>query len=139
MNLIITKSSFMKKIFLSIVMLNFLVANGQENIYPSPAATGSTVITNATVHVGNGQVVNNASVVITNGKIAAVGSAVAVPPGSSQIDARGKHVYPGLISTVSNLGLVEIGAVRASSDVQEIGDMNPDVHAIIAYNTDGLY
>ena len=73
---------------------------------------------------------------ITNGKIAAVGTNVTPPQGATQIDASGKHVYPGLISTVSNLGLVEIGAVRATTDIQEIGDMNPNVRAIVAYNTD---
>jgi imidazolonepropionase-like amidohydrolase len=127
----------MKKIFLSILSFSLLVAaQAQETVYPAPKQVGSTVITNATVHVGNGQVLNNASVVITNGKIAAVGTNVSVPPGSTQINAQGKHVYPGIILPASNLGLVEIGAVRASNDVREIGDMNPDIHSLVAYNTD---
>lgn len=126
----------MKKIFLSILAAAALTASGQDNVYPAPKQTGSTVITNATVHVGNGQVLNNAMVVITNGKIAAVGSNVQAPAGATRIDAQGKHVYPGLISPVTNLGLVEISAVRASNDVQEIGEMNPNVRSIVAYNTD---
>ena len=131
------KSLTMKKIFLSILSLSlFVAAKAQETVYPAPKQVGSTVITNATVHVGNGQVINNASVVITDGKIAAVGTTVSVPPGSTQINAQGKHVYPGIILPVSNLGLVEIGAVRASNDVREIGDMNPDIHSLVAYNTD---
>ena len=108
----------------------------QETVYPAPKQVGSTVITNATVHVGNGQVLNNATVVVTDGKIAAVGTNVSIPPGSTQINAQGKHVYPGIILPVSNLGLVEIGAVRASNDVREIGDMNPNIRSIVAYNTD---
>jgi imidazolonepropionase-like amidohydrolase len=131
------KTVTMKKIFLSILFFSLLVAaKAQETVYPAPKQVGSTVITNATVHVGNGQVLNNASVVITNGKIAAVGTNVSVPPGSTQINAQGKHVYPGIILPASNLGLVEIGAVRASNDVREIGDMNPDIHSLVAYNTD---
>jgi imidazolonepropionase-like amidohydrolase len=131
------KSLTMKKIFLSIISLGLLVAaKAQETVYPAPKQAGSTVITNATVHVGNGQVLNNASVVITDGKIAAVGTNVSIPPGSTQVNAQGKHVYPGIILPVSNLGLVEIGSVRASNDVREIGDMNPDVHSLVAYNTD---
>ncbi|MGN6401863.1 MAG: amidohydrolase family protein [Flavisolibacter sp.] len=127
----------MEKIFLSIISFSlFVMANAQETVYPAPKQVGSTVITNATVHVGNGQVLNNASVVITDGKIASVGTSVTIPPGSTQINAQGKHVYPGLILPTSNLGLVEIGAVRASTDVREIGDMNPDIHSIVAYNTD---
>jgi imidazolonepropionase-like amidohydrolase len=37
---------------------------------------------------------------------------------------------------VSNLGLIEVSAVRASNDVREIGEMNPSIRSIIAYNTD---
>src|SRR5215213_971417 len=126
----------MKKLITYIAIVFSLTANAQETVYPAPKQVGSTVITNATVHIGNGQVLNNASVVITNGKIAAVGSNVSIPPGSTQLNAQGKHVYPGLILPISNLGLVEIGAVRASNDVQEIGDMNPSIHSIVAYNSD---
>ena len=127
----------MKKIFLSFFALSlFLGSRAQENVYPAPKQVGTTVITNATVHVGNGQVLNNASVVINDGKIAAVGSNIATPANATVVNAQGKHVYPGLILPVSNLGLVEIGAVRASNDVREIGDMNPNVRSIVAYNTD---
>jgi imidazolonepropionase-like amidohydrolase len=127
----------MKKIFLSIISFGILAtAFAQETVYPAPKQTGSTVIMNATVHVGNGQVLNNASIVITNGKIAAVGANVAIPAGAVQVNAQGKHVYPGLILPISNLGLVDVGSVRATSDVQEIGDMNPNVRSIVAYNSD---
>ncbi|HEY0066632.1 MAG TPA: amidohydrolase family protein [Flavisolibacter sp.] len=127
----------MKKIFLSIVSFGILAtALAQETVYPAPRQTGSTVIMNATVHVGNGQVLNNASIVITNGKIAAVGANVTIPAGAVQVNAQGKHVYPGLILPISNLGLVDVSSVRATSDVQEIGDMNPNVRSIVAYNSD---
>jgi len=36
----------------------------------------------------------------------------------------------------SQIGLVEIGAVRATRDAREVGGFNPNVRAIIAYNTD---
>ncbi|HJW16205.1 MAG TPA: amidohydrolase family protein [Flavisolibacter sp.] len=126
----------MKKILIYITILFSLSANGQETVYPAPKQVGSTVITNATVHVGNGKVLNNATIVITDGKIAAVGNNITIPPGSTQVNAQGKEVYPGLILPISNLGLVEIGAVRASNDVQELGEMNPNIHSIVAYNTD---
>jgi imidazolonepropionase-like amidohydrolase len=108
----------------------------QETIYPTAKQSGSTVITNATVHVGNGQIMEKASIVITNGKIAAVGTSVSVPAGATTVDASGKHVYPGLILPASNLGLVEVPSVRATSDVQEIGELNPNIRSIVAYNTD---
>jgi imidazolonepropionase-like amidohydrolase len=126
----------MKPILIYLFVILALKSAAQETVYPAPKQEGTMVITNAIVHVGNGQVLNNASIVITNGKITAVGTNVSIPPGAQQINANGKHVYPGLISAVSNLGLVEINSVRASNDVQEIGDMNPNVRTIAAYNTD---
>lgn len=126
----------MKKLLLSIFSFCFLIANAQETVYPAGKQTQPIAITGATVHIGNGQVINNATVVMVNGKITAVGTGIQVPAGAQRIDATGKHVYPGLILASSNLGLVEIGSVRASNDAREIGDMNPDVRSITAYNVD---
>ena len=126
----------MKKIFFSILSLVFLVAGAQENVLPAPEQSQPIAVTGATVHVGNGQVINNATVVMTQGKITAIGSDVVIPANAQRIDARGKHVYPGLILASSNLGLVEIGNIRASNDVRELGEMNLNVRSIVAYNTD---
>lgn len=127
----------MKKIVLSLYTFCLLLnVVAQETVYPTPKQVGTTVISNATVHVGNGQVIENASIVITDGKIAAVGTHVAIPAGATVVDAQGKQVYPGLILPATNLGLVEVPSVRATSDVQELGELNPNVRALIAYNTD---
>ncbi|MFT7031235.1 MAG: hypothetical protein ACJA2C_002636 [Marinoscillum sp.] len=56
--------------------------------------------------------------------------------GYKMIDAKGKHVYPGLILPLSKLGLVEVSAVRASRDYSEVGEFNPNVRTAVAYNTD---
>ena len=76
------------------------------------------------------------TVVFTDGKIVAVGPNVSVPAGAKVVDVSGKHVYPSLIPAATNLGLVEIGAVRATVDVAEIGDINPDARADVAMNLD---
>jgi imidazolonepropionase-like amidohydrolase len=112
------------------------VLNAQETVYPAAKHTGTTVISNATIHIGNGEVIENGSIVITEGKIVAVGKNISTPSGATSVNAQGKHVYPGLILPISNLGLVEISAVRASNDLQEIGELNPNVRSIVAYNTD---
>lgn len=127
----------MKKIFFSIVVGGFsLAAVSQETVLPAPPQKGVMYITNANIHVGNGTVINNGTIQIKDGKIEKVGTDITVPAGSNVTDAKGKQVYPGIILPVSNLGLVEISSVRASSDVREIGDMNPNVRSIVAYNTD---
>jgi imidazolonepropionase-like amidohydrolase len=128
----------MKKIFFSIVLSGlFFTAVSQETVLPTPAQKGTMYIKNATIHVGNGTVINNGVIQIKDGKIEKVGSDIVIPQGETKvIDAKGKQVYPGIILPVSNLGLVEISAVRASNDSREIGDMNPNVRSIVAYNTD---
>ncbi len=129
----------MKHYIYLFIACSFFAGKGiaQETIYPAPEQKGSFFITNATIHVGNGQVINNGIIKITNGKIESVGSSITVPGGSKIIDAGGKQVYPGLISSISNLGLKEVSAgVRGSNDYDELGDINPSIRAIVAYNTD---
>ncbi|MGQ0739226.1 MAG: amidohydrolase family protein [Bacteroidota bacterium] len=108
----------------------------QANVLPAPAQKGVMYIKNATIHVGNGTVIENGAIQIKDGKIEKVGKDVTVPEGAEVVDAKGKHVYPGLILPTSALGLIEINAVRATNDTREIGDMNPNVRSIVAYNTD---
>ena len=129
----------MKKIVLSLNILLLLVgvSNAQETIYPAKAQKGVVYIKNGTVHVGNGTVIQNATVKINNGKIEEVGTNIAVPAsGAEVVDATGKQVYPGLILPASNLGLSEITGVRATNDFNEIGEMNPSIRSIAAYNAD---
>ncbi len=127
----------MKKILCLIIISSIsYVMSGQANVLPADKQKVPIVISNATVHKGNGELIENASILIVDGKIAEVGKTVSTPPGAQTIDAKGKHVYPGLILPVSSLGLIETSAVKASNDSREIGDMNPNVRSIVAYNTD---
>lgn len=127
----------MKKILLAISVFCFLGATAQETVLPAKPQKGLIFIKNATIHVGNGKVIENGTIKIKDGKIEEVGANVAIPAGDVQVfDVKGKHVYPGLILPTSNLGLVGINSVRATQDVREIGDMNPNVRSLVAYNTD---
>lgn len=130
----------MKKIFstLSVLLLVAGLTKAQEVVYPAKENKGRIYITNGTVHVGNGTVLENATIEINGGKITNVGTSVtASANGATVVDAKGKHVYPGLILPSSDLGLKEIGAgVRASNDFFELGDFNSNIRSITAYNTD---
>lgn len=124
---------------LLILTLAFLSSHlkAQETVYPAGPQKGTTAIIHATVHVGNGTVLTDATIVFEKGKITAVGSGVSVPKNAIEVDATGKHVYPGLILPSSSLGLREISAgVRGSNDFQEIGENNADIRSIVSYNTD---
>jgi imidazolonepropionase-like amidohydrolase len=89
----------MKKIFSNITALLLLTGfvQAQETVYPAKENKGSFVITGGTVHIGNGQVLENATIEVTNGKITKVGPAGSSAKADATYDAKGKHVYPGLI------------------------------------------
>src|SRR6185295_5067783 len=128
----------MKKIFFIIQLFFFAtVVIAQDDVYPAPSQQGIFFITDATIHVGNGQVISNGTIKINNGKIEQAGTNISVPSGEKVIDVKGKQVYPGLILPATDLGLKEIAnAVRGSNDYTEIGDWNSNVRSIVAYNTD---
>jgi len=125
----------MKKLLTSILALGVLTSYAQ-NPAPARAQERAIALTGATIHIGNGQVIQNGVVVFDKGVITAVGDGSTSTAGAEVINVAGKHVYPGLISPASTVGLQEIGAVKATVDKQEIGELNPNVRALIAYNTD---
>jgi len=128
----------MRKITIITFLLFITIASfAQDDVYPAREYKGLMFIKNGTVHVGNGQVLENATIKINNGKIEQVGTNLPIPAGDVKvIDAAGKHVYPALILSNSNLGIVEVNSIRASNDVTEIGEYNASVRSIVAYNTD---
>ncbi|KAA2241436.1 amidohydrolase family protein [Chitinophaga agrisoli] len=111
-------------------------AFAQETIYPTPAQQKNIVLTNAIIHVGNGQVIEKGGIAFSNGKITALGASVTGGADAQVIDLQGQHIYPGIIAPATDLGLTEVESVRATNDYEEVGDLNPSVSAIVAYNTD---
>jgi imidazolonepropionase-like amidohydrolase len=103
---------------------------------PAPPQTKPVAIKGATIHPVSGPDIPAGTIVFENGKITAIGPDAAVPAGAEVIDASGKHVYPGLINANTVLGLVEIGAVRATVDVEEAGAINPNIRSITSVNPD---
>lgn len=126
----------MKKLIIIIVsaFIN-VIGFSQSNVLPAEKQTGTIALVHATIHVGNGDVIEDGMIVFSNGKIIKVGKYAAIAD-IKVIDCTGKQIYPGLILSDSNLGLEEIGAIRSEHDEYELGDLNPDVRSVIAYNTD---
>lgn len=123
-------------IYTALLSLVYLGLSAQETIYPAPAHQGVIALTGGTIHIGNGSIIENGTVVIRNSVIEAVGPNVSVPSGAKVISVSGKQVYPGLIAPSSSLGLTEIASVRALSDLNELGNYNPSVKTIMAYNAE---
>ncbi|MBD2843096.1 amidohydrolase family protein [Erythrobacter rubeus] len=85
----------------------------------APAAAQDVVITNATVVTGDGgEPVEGGTVVVRSGRVVAAGAGVTPPAGLPSVDAGGAWVTPGLFATITTLGLVDVGAVRASNDTR---------------------
>ncbi len=105
-----------------------------QQINPNPPR-GAYAITNARIVTVSGAEIENGTVVIRDGKIEAVGASVNVPAGVQEIDGRGLSVYPGMIDAGTSMGLVEIGGgAPGTVDLSEIGEINPNVQAIVAVN-----
>ena len=97
------------------------------------------VLLNGTAHLGNGTVMEHAAIGMEGGKITFVADARTLrldPEAVHIIDVTGKHIYPGLIAANTTLGMVEVDAVRATRDFTEVGQFNPHIRSLIAYNTD---
>jgi imidazolonepropionase-like amidohydrolase len=127
----------MRRVFLTAALIAAsappLVAQGAPAAAP-PARRAVYAITHATVVPVTGPRIPNATVVIRDGKIAAVGANVAVPPNAQLLDGTGLFVYPGLIDSGTQLGLVEIGSVPGGQDNQELGQFNPQDNVLTAVN-----
>jgi len=103
---------------------------------PAPPQDRPVALVGGAIHTVSGGVIENGTVVFDGGAIVDVGRNVTIPSGAERVDITGRHVYPGLIEAVSQLGLAEISAVRATLDYLETGDVNPNVRAETAVNPD---
>ena len=79
----------------------------------SADAPGVYAITGGTVHPVSGPEIANGTVVIRNGLIEAIGANVSVPADATTIDAKGMHVYPGLIDAQTSAGFASAAPRRA--------------------------
>jgi imidazolonepropionase-like amidohydrolase len=116
-------------------MRKFLIASAVLFAPLMAAATGgSFLLRNVTVHPVSGSTIANGSVLVIDGKIEDVGAKVAPRAKIRIIDGKGLHVWPGMINSGTTIGLAEIGSIRETNDVGEIGTFDPQLRPIIAVN-----
>ncbi len=132
-----TKFLYTSGLFISCVFLMVLGVNAQTPV-PAAAQSESILIKNVTIHTGTGTRILDGAIGFDNGLISYVGSAANARENlyDKVIDEQGKHVYPGFIAPNSTLGLQEIGAVRATRDQRETGEINPHIRSVIAFQTE---
>lgn len=121
----------------SIVLAAAGTSGAQDLGHKAPAQPGPIAITNATIHPMSGPSIGSGYILFDAGVITEVGAGERVfTPATQVIDAEGMHVYPGLISPVTQIGLTEVAALRQTTDMNETGDATPEVLAAVAVNPD---
>ncbi|MCC7430064.1 amidohydrolase family protein [bacterium] len=125
----------MKRLFL-IVLVSFSLSNVFANDYvPGKKQEKPILLKGGNLHTVKNGTLEKTDLLFENGKITQIGKNLQ-NPSAEVIDVSGKEVYPGLIDASSTLGLIEIDAVRATNDLSEVGNINPDSYTHIAYNPD---
>ena len=118
----------------ALLALNFLTAttNHAENL----------LLSNGIIHTVSSGAITNGEVFVQNGKIVQVWDTSGarerkiLPTDVTVIDLKGQHLYPGMIALNTDLGLMEIEAVRATRDDREVGEYTPEVLSWLAVNPD---
>lgn len=117
-----------------------------------PALAQSVAITGGTVWTGtDAGTLENGVVLIEDGVITAVGAeGLVIPEDAEELDAAGKWVTPGIMSPMSRVGLVEVGAENDTNDISAGGEtvfsaalnaadgFNPSATAIPVVRIDGV-
>lgn len=97
------------------------------------AEKGAFALTNATIEtVTKGTV--KGTLVIQDNKITAIGENVSIPAGAKTIDCTGLFLYPGMIDGGTTLGLSEVSSVSLTEDQDELGELTPQMQALVAVN-----
>lgn len=137
----------------SLLLLCFLVfvptlARAQDLTHKAGPQEHPILIAHATVHTVSGETFADGGLLFAQGRISHVFHADDLsnylqfpdrPKDLAVIDAKGKHVYPGLIAPYSQLGISEIQAVRQMQDTAETGGVTPEVRALTAVNPDSTF
>mgnify|MGYP001218299819 CR=1 FL=1 len=103
---------------------------------PASEQSHPIILRNGIIHTVSSGTIKGPDLLFENGIIKAIGHGLEISVNTEIIDVTGKHIYPGLISAGSALGLQEINAVRATLDYAEVGLINPNVRANVSYNPD---
>ncbi|MEM9160328.1 MAG: amidohydrolase family protein [Verrucomicrobiota bacterium] len=121
------------------VSLSIFMVQGASighDMLPRSAPDKPIALINADIYPVSSKPIQKGMIILDEGKIAQIGKKLDLPTDADIVDLAGKRVYPGLISSLSSLGLVEINAVRATRDQAEAGRLNPNVRAESAVNPD---
>jgi len=113
--------------------------SAQDLVHKAAPQRSPILLSNGVIHTVSGATIQRGAVLFAKGKIVAVtpqGDLPDLTPDTRVIDLRGSHVYPGLVTAHTSLGLAEIGSVPMTIDTSELGEISSEVRANIAVNPD---
>ena len=99
---------------------------------------GPVALTNARIVTVTGDTIEHGTLVMDEDRIVAIGPDVEIPDDARVVDCSGLTVYPGMIDTGTQLGLVEVGSLPETRDASELGDLSPQMKALTAVNPNGV-
>ncbi|MFO0587649.1 MAG: amidohydrolase family protein [Polyangiaceae bacterium] len=93
-------------------------------------------IVGAQVYTGEGEPLDDAVVLVSGGKIKAIGKGIAVPAGAETVQAKGMVVTPGLVESLSDVGLRDVDLEPTANDTADEGKdrIRAAVRTADAYN-----
>jgi hypothetical protein len=120
-----------------------LALSGAEGMLPQAAPAGAdedcVALTNLRIITVSGAEIESGTILLHGDKIAAVGADVKVPPGAKTIDKKGLTAFPGIVHSLSRLGLSEGPAPTGSGAAQlAFDDLNPAADAVAAVARSGV-
>ena len=122
----------MKKLIIALI---FSIMYGNNQI-PGTEQKRPILLRGGTLHTVTGDVLEEYDLLFAEGKIITIDEQIQPSPETDVLDIYGKHVIPGFIAGYTRIGLTEISAVKQTNDHSEIGEINPNVRANVAYNPD---
>jgi imidazolonepropionase-like amidohydrolase len=99
---------------------------------------GTFALINARIETVTNGTIDKGVLLIRDGRIAALGATIPVPDDAERIDCAGLTIYPGLIDAGTSLGLVEVGSLSETRDLDELGEITPQMQALTAVNPNSV-
>ena len=121
------------RFFSLIVFSSLLFSNNQ---IPGMDQKRPILLKGGILHTVSGDILEEYDILFAEGKIVTIDMQIQPSPETDVYEIYGKHVVPGFIAAYTRIGLTEISAVKQTNDHSEIGEINPNVRANVAYNPD---
>lgn len=114
-----------------------MLLSAQEEGEVLKAQKGSFLLRGGNLVTVSGDTLFATDLLIHEGKIEKIGNVTDIA-GTEVVDCSSKWIFPGLIDTGTRLGLVEVSSLEETRDYQEIGNVSPQMQALMSINPNAV-